>query len=130
MKVAVIGANGQLGTDVVAAFSQKGDTIFPLTHADLEVADLDSVSRSLKEIHPNLIVNTSAMHHVEKCEAKPEEAFANNAVGARNLAAVARDLGAVLMHVSTDYVFDGEKQSPYVETDVPRPLNAYGISKL
>ena len=130
MKVAVIGANGQLGTDVVAAFSQKGHAVFSVTHADLEVADLDSVSGTLKEIHPDLIVNTSAMHHVEKCEAEPEKAFASNAVGARNLAAVARDLGAVLMHVSTDYVFDGEKRSPYVETDVPRPLNAYGISKL
>jgi dTDP-4-dehydrorhamnose reductase len=130
MKVAVIGANGQLGNDVVSAFSQKGDTVCPLTHSDLEVADLDSVSRTLKDIHPDLIVNTSAMHHVDKCEAEPEKAFVTNAVGARNLAAVSRDLGAVLMHVSTDYVFDGEKLSPYVETDVPRPLNAYGISKL
>ena len=130
MKVAVIGANGQLGNDVVSAFSQKGDAVSPLTHADLEVADLDSTSRALKEIHPDLIVNTSAMHHVDKCEAEPEKAFAVNAVGARNLAAVARDLDAVLMHISTDYVFDGEKNSPYVETDTPRPLNAYGISKL
>lgn len=130
MKVAVIGANGQLGTDVVAAFSQKGNDVFPLTHAELEVADLDSVSRALMEIHPDLIVNTSAMHHVDKCEAEPEKAFSTNAVGAKNLAAVARNLGAVLMHISTDYVFDGEKNSPYIETDNPRPLNAYGISKL
>jgi dTDP-4-dehydrorhamnose reductase len=130
MKVAVIGANGQLGNDVVAAFTQKGDAVSPLTHADLEVADLDSTSRVLKEIHPDLIVNTSAMHHVDKCEAEPDKAFAANAVGARNLALVARDLDAVLMHISTDYVFDGEKNAPYLETDTPRPLNAYGISKL
>ncbi len=130
MKVAVIGANGQLGSDLVAAFTQKGDAVSPLTHADLEVADLDSVARALKEIHPDFIVNTSAMHHVDLCEMEPERAFATNAVGARNLAAVARDLHAVLAHVSTDYVFDGNKHSPYVEEDMPRPLNAYGISKL
>jgi dTDP-4-dehydrorhamnose reductase len=70
------------------------------------------------------------MHHVENCEREPENAFAVNALGPRNLALVARDLGAVLLHVSTDYVFDGSKGSPYLEEDNPRPLNAYGITKL
>ena len=68
---------------------------------------------------PQIMVNTAAMHHVENCEQEPEKAFAVNALGPRNLALVARDLGAVLMHVSTDYVFDGRKGSPYEETTPP-----------
>ena len=130
MKIAVIGANGQLGNDVVAAFTRNGDAALPLTHQDIEVADVDSVSRVLREARPDVIVNTSAMHHVEKCESDPEKALAVNALGPRNLALVADELGATLMHVSTDYVFDGIKNSPYVEDDAPNPLNVYGISKL
>ena len=130
MKIAVIGANGQLGSDLVAAFSKNGDQVCALTHSDLEITDLDSVSRTLWELRPQVIVNTAAMHHVEHCQREPEKAFAVNALGPRNLAQVARDLEAVLMHVSTDYVFDGSKGSPYVEEDAPRPLNVYGISKL
>ena len=130
MKVAVIGANGQLGSDLVAAFSGNGDAVRGLTHSDVEISDLQSVSQALKDFQPQVIVNTAAMHHVENCESEPEKAFAVNALGPRNLAIVARDLGAVLMHVSTDYVFDGGKGSPYVEEDNPRPLNAYGITKL
>jgi dTDP-4-dehydrorhamnose reductase len=130
MKIAVIGANGQLGNDLVAAFSDKGDAVRSLTHADIEIANLDSVSRALGEIQPQVVVNTAAMHHVENCEREPDKAFAANALGAKNLAVAARDLGAILMHVSTDYVFDGGKGSPYVEDDNPRPLNAYGITKL
>jgi dTDP-4-dehydrorhamnose reductase len=75
-------------------------------------------------------VNTAAFHKVEQCEVDPAQAFAVNASGARNLAMTAAHLGAVLIHVSTDYVFDGAKQTPYVETDLPRPLNIYGNSKL
>ena len=130
MKIAVIGANGQLGSDVCRACASRGDEVVPLTHAELEVGNLDSVARALREVDPAVIVNTSAMHHVEDCERRPEEAFAVNGLGARNLALVAGDLGAVLIHVSTDYVFDGAKRSPYVETDLPRPLNVYGNTKL
>lgn len=130
MKVAVIGANGQLGSDIVAAFVKHGDTACRLTHADIELEDLDSVSKCLKGLEPRLVVNTAAMHHVERCEQEPEKAFAVNALGSRNLAMVTRDLDAVLMHVSTDYVFDGSKGSPYEEQDAPRPLSVYGNTKL
>ena len=130
MKIAVIGGNGQLGTDVMSAFASNGDEVSSLTHADIEISDLSSVSRALEDIQPQVIVNTAAMHHVENCEREPEKAFAVNALGPRNLAIVARDLGAVLMQVSTDYVFDGSKGSPYIEEDNPLPLNAYGITKL
>jgi len=130
MKVAVIGANGQLGTDVVREFVANGDEVSALTHADVELSDVGSVSRVLEASLPNLVVNTAAMHHVDKCEQDPDRAFAVNGLGAHNLAETAKRIGAVLMHVSTDYVFDGEKSAPYDETDLPRPLNVYGNSKL
>jgi dTDP-4-dehydrorhamnose reductase len=75
-------------------------------------------------------VNTAAMHNVDKCEQDPRKAYAVNGVGSRNLAQVANDLGALLVHVSTDYVFDGNKKAPYEETDAPLPLNVYGNTKL
>ncbi len=130
MKIAVIGANGQLGSDLVAAFTENGDAVRGLTHSDIEISDLHSVSHALEDIRPQVVVNTAAMHHVENCEREPDKAFAVNGLGPRNLAVVARDLGAVLMHVSTDYVFDGSKGSPYTEEDSPLPLNAYGVTKL
>lgn len=130
MKVAIIGANGQLGTDLVAAFSGSGDAVRGLTHEDIEISNLDSVSRALEQLRPDLVVNTAAMHHVENCEREPEKALAINAIGARNLALASRSIDGVLMHLSTDYVFDGGKREPYVEGDHPRPLNAYGISKV
>jgi len=128
-KVAVIGGNGQLGSDVAEAFSASAE-VTALAHGDLELASLDSVAACLRALHPALIINTAAMHHVENCERDPQTAFAVNAIGARNLATVASDWGAVLIHVSTDYVFDGRKGSPYLESDLPLPLNVYGASKL
>src|SRR6202021_2746644 len=94
------------------------------------ISDIHSVSHVLQSIQPVVIVNTAAMHHVENCEREPERAFAANALGPRNLAMVARDMGAILMLVSTDYVFDGTKTSPYIEEDNPLPLNTYGMTKL
>src|SRR5579863_3586899 len=130
MRVAVIGANGQLGMDVVHAFKNNGDEVSPLTHSDIELSSMDPVSNCLESLQPNIIVNTAAMHHVENCERNPQNAFAVNGLGARNVALVARSIGATLMHVSTDYVFDGAKGSPYEESDAPRPLNVYGNTKL
>jgi dTDP-4-dehydrorhamnose reductase len=127
--VAVIGGNGQLGSDVVEAFTGSGE-VYALSHQDLELTSRDSIAACLRQLHPNVVVNTAAMHHVENCEREPERAYAVNAVGARNLASVTQELGALLIHVSTDYVFDGRKQVPYTEGDLPLPLNVYGNSKL
>jgi dTDP-4-dehydrorhamnose reductase len=130
MKIAVIGANGQLGTEVARVFEENGDAVSALTHADIEIATRDSVFEVLGDLRPHIVVNTAAMHHVEHCEHEPERAFAVNALGARNLALASREIGALLMQVSTDYVFDGTKTSPYEETDCPCPLNVYGNTKL
>ena len=130
MRVAVIGANGQLGMDVAHAFTKNGDEVSPVTHSDIDLSSMDPASNCLVSLQPEIIVNTAAMHHVENCEREPQKAFAVNGLGARNVAQVARNLGATLMHVSTDYVFDGAKGSPYEESDAPRPLNVYGNTKL
>jgi len=130
MKIVVVGADGQLGSDVSEEFARACDQVYRLGHGDVEIASLDSVSQLFSAIRPDVIVNTAAFHHVDLCEKEPTSAFATNALGARNLATVAHDLDAVLIHVSTDYVFDGMKGEPYHESDPPRPLNVYGNSKL
>jgi dTDP-4-dehydrorhamnose reductase len=130
MRVAVVGGNGQLGRDVASAFAAEDHSVTSLTHEDLEVSSLESVTTSLAALQPEIVVNTAALHHVEKCEAQPALAFAVNGLGARNLARFTEETGAVLIHISTDYVFDGYKNAPYIEEDTPAPLNVYGNTKL
>lgn len=130
MNVTIVGGNGQLGCDLVQAFTANGDHAIALAHSEIEITHPDSVKRAIVPLQPQVIVNTAAMHHVESCERDPEKAFSVNALGPKNLALVARQLNAVLIHFSTDYVFDGTKTIPYVEDDAPRPLNVYGITKL
>jgi dTDP-4-dehydrorhamnose reductase len=129
MRIAVIGSNGQLGTDVAAECQRGGEETAELTHADIDISLLESTRSTLGGIRPGVIVNTAAMHHVENCEKEPLRAYEVNALGPRNLAIVARELDAKLVHVSTDYVFDGAKHQPYVEEDRAAPLNVYGNTK-
>lgn len=130
MKVALIGSNGQLGSDVSKAFQNNQDVVIELSHQDIEVSDLDTVYSMLKNAKPNLVINTAAMHNVEACEKDPLESFSVNGIGAMNLAKASNDIGYTLVHISTDYVFDGSKQKPYLEDDCPNPLNVYGNTKL
>jgi dTDP-4-dehydrorhamnose reductase len=130
VKVAVIGASGQLGQDVSAAFAAARDLVMPLGHDEVDVVSLESVKNALDQRRPDIVVNTAAFHHVEKCEADPALSFAVNSLGARHVAQVTDSVGATLVHISTDYVFDGKKQAPYTEQDAAAPLNAYGNSKL
>jgi dTDP-4-dehydrorhamnose reductase len=130
MNVVVIGADGQLGSDIVEAFRAAGCGIIPLTLRHLDVSNEAQVQRELTGLQADAIVNTAAMHQVEKCEADPARAFAVNALGARYLAMAANAVNAILIHISTDYVFDGGKAVPYLESDLPLPLNVYGNSKL
>ena len=130
MKVAVVGANGQLGADVVAEFTRNGDEVLSLTREHIDIRSLESVRSLLESANPAVIVNTAAMHHVENCEREPLEAYSSNSIGARNLALVTQEIKAILVHVSTDYVFDGAKMQPYLEADLAIPLNVYGNTKL
>jgi len=130
MKIAVIGADGQLGTDICKVLEKSSHELIRLTVEHIDVTDMDRVSGVLKETKPHLTINTAAFHHVEKCEDDPGQAFRVNALGPRNLAKVCSDIDATLMQISTDYVFDGKKQTPYIETDKPMPLNVYANTKL
>lgn len=130
MKVVVIGADGQLGSEVHQVLSERGIDVTALTHAEIEITDPDNVQQVLQSYSPDVVVNTAAYHNVEQCEYQLHQAFSGNALGAKHVAEAAEALGFYLIHASTDYVFDGAKQAPYVETDVPAPLNAYANTKL
>ncbi len=129
MKITIIGSNGQLGTDILETLSKNHDTI-PLNHQDIEITDLSHCMRTLLSVKPDLVINTASFHNVPLCEEKKEEALRVNVLGPQNLAKACQSLNATLMHVSTDYVFDGKKNSPYTEEDLPNPLSFYAISKL
>jgi len=131
VKVAVIGANGQLGTDLCRAL--QGFALVPLTEADIDIVEVASVRNALAEHRPGVIINTAAYVRVDDCEDERDKAFMVNGIGARNVAVVAQELGARLVHISTDYVFGGEHEprtAPYTEFDTPIPLSMYGKSKL
>ena len=129
MKIAIIGANGQLGTDLQEVLSTEHN-IVGLDHSDIEITDIDNVKNVLSSIKPQLVLNTAAYNLVPKAEQYPELAFQINAIGPLNLAKICSDLRVRLAHFSTDYVFDGKKQKPYTEDDPPNPLNAYANTKL
>jgi dTDP-4-dehydrorhamnose reductase len=126
--VVVVGALGQLGRDLVEQCA--ADDVVPLTHEQLELTDAAAVRDVLGQLRPRIVVNAAAFHNVPRCESEEATAFAVNAIAPRQLARACTALGARLVHVSTDYVFDGAKGAPYVETDRPNPLNVYAISKL
>ncbi|MEW6048042.1 MAG: dTDP-4-dehydrorhamnose reductase [Bacillota bacterium] len=128
MKVAVIGAGGQLGSDLVRVMSDL-DCI-PLMHNDIEVTDEASCIAVLTRIRPDVVINTAAFHQVDACEDDPNRAWTVNALGSRNVVKACEATGATYVYISTDFVFDGEKGAPYVEEDVPRPINTYGVTKL
>lgn len=127
-RVAVIGANGQLGTDLVKAL--EGWDLVPLTLADIEICDHVQTRQVLETIRPDVVINTAAFVRVDDCEEEVALAFSVNAFAARNLAQICADLDCTLVHMSTDYVFDGQKREPYTEEDLPSPINVYGASKL
>ncbi len=130
MKVVVVGAAGQLGTDICKEFRHSGHEVVALAHSEMAIESADSVAARLVASLPDVVVNTAAFHHVDLCEQDPAAAFAINAIGPRNLAKSCSEIGAILLHISTDYVFDGAKSEPYVESDLVLPLNVYGNSKL
>lgn len=126
MKALVTGAGGQLGRALVASL---GASARPLTRGDLDVTDAAAVSAVVHSIRPDVVINATAYNKVDAAEAEMEAAFAVNAAAVLNLALAARRGDALFVHVSTDYVFDGEKQGAYVEDDAVGPINVYGASK-
>lgn len=125
----VIGATGQLGFDLVRTFDLPGE-LTPLAHADLDILDAARTGAVLSRLRPTHVLNTAAYNRVDRAEDDREAAFALNARAVGDLAAVCQGLGATLVHFSTDYVFDGRRATPYLESDAPSPLSVYGASKL
>ena len=129
MRIVLTGAGGGLGRAFLDCVPSHHDVV-PLTHADLDVGDHDAVLRTIPPMSPDLVLNAAAFTAVDANEADPARAFRDNAQGPQSLALAARACDAMLLHVSTDYVFDGAKSAPYDETDEPRPLSTYGRAKL
>lgn len=131
--IIVIGSNGQLGSDLVKVLRQSpGNRVTGLTHADLDVTNFQEARAALSSLTPNVVLNTAAFHQVDKCEEQLDLTFTTNAFALKNLATVCKELDSVLVHFSTDYVFghDQNRKIPYRESDLPGPVNAYGVSKL
>ncbi len=128
MKIALLGANGQLGRDLLQALEDHEVT--PLTRAEFDVTDHARTRSVLLDLRPEAILNTTAYHRVDECESRPQLAYEVNALAVLNLARLATEIGAVIVHLSTDYVFDGDARAPYTEQSQPFPLSVYGNSKL
>jgi dTDP-4-dehydrorhamnose reductase len=133
MRLLVTGAGGMLGQDVVRAAQADGDEVIALTRGDLDVTDERAVAAAMSDEHVDAVINCAAWTDVDGAESDPDGADEVNAVGADNVANAAAHVGARLVHLSTDYVFDGDRSSDepaYVESDVPGPRSVYGASKL
>jgi dTDP-4-dehydrorhamnose reductase len=129
MRILLLGKTGQLGWELQRSLAPLGEVI-ALSRQDLDICDLGRVRACIREIQPDLIVNAAAYTAVDRAEKDTETAHMVNALAPGALAEEAAQCGAVLIHFSTDYVFDGAKRSPYFEEDPPNPLNVYGQSKL
>ena len=130
MRVLVTGAAGLLGSAVTEAFRASGDEVHPVGHDALDIVDATAVTRLMGRIEPEVIVNCAAYNDVDAAEGDAAAALAVNAFGVLALARAARETGAILVHYSTDFVFDGETSRPYTEADEPAPRSVYASSKL
>ena len=129
MRILLIGPGGQVGSALVRTLAPLGE-IRPCNRKDLDLQDSGSIRSKVRSEKPDVVVNAAAYTAVDRAERERESAFKVNAEAVGVLAREAKAAGALLVHFSTDFVFDGEKSAPYVETDVPHPLNVYGQSKL
>lgn len=132
MKILLLGANGQLGRDLIAAAERRADApeIVPLMRRDLDLTDLDAIRPTLHALDFDVVINATGQHRTDHVESEPGPAFTVNAHAVAHLAAACRERSAPFLHVSTDYVFDGSADQPYSEDAAPAPINVYGASKL
>lgn len=130
MNVLLFGANGQLGSDIVRLWDDPAIQLAGVTRADADVTDAGAVERLVAEYRPDAVINTTAFHNLPVCETDPETCFRVNVLGGRNIAAAAAHAGASIVQISTDYVFDGTKRTPYLEGDARAAVNVYGTMKI
>lgn len=129
MKIVVTGANGQLGQELVKQLSSSEHDLFAYTKTELDITDIEKVFAVCNDIRPNIIINAAAFTNVDGAETNQELAFRVNGIGQRNLAVAAEEIGAKICYISTDYVFNGQANSPYTEYMKVEPLGVYGQSK-
>lgn len=131
MRVLITGAGGQVGRELVELFGTSDHhEVHAFDRSGLDIGDRESVLAAVTSLRPEVIINPAAWTAVDACEADPDRAYRDNALAVRHLADGARRVGARIVHLSTDYVFDGAKTSPYLEWDTPSPASVYGRSKL
>lgn len=119
MKIALIGANGQLGSDLLKKLNKDNTSI--LNYPDFDITRPESVNEILSKINPAVVINTASFNCVDECELHPKNALELNTVAVKTLSQVCADIEATLVHFSTDYVFDGRAGKPYTEKDMPNP---------
>lgn len=130
MKILITGANGQLGRELTKQYKEKGNVELILTDVDtLDITNVNDVYKMVNETKPDVIINCAAHTAVDKCEDDVDNAYKINAVGPKNLAAAMNAIGGEIVQVSTDYVFDGTSEKPYLEFDKPCPASVYGQTK-
>jgi len=130
MRILITGANGQLGRELRAALERRGHEVYALGRGELDVTQPEQCHNVMTSLRPEAVVHSAAYTAVDQAEHSPDDAYAVNAFGTRNVAVEAERIGAKLCYISTDYVFDGQTDTPYREFDRPNPLNVYGRSKL
>jgi dTDP-4-dehydrorhamnose reductase len=129
-RVVIFGSGGQLGVELCREFESRGWEMIRFDRQSLDISDHALVEAAIGNADPKLVINSAAYNQVDVAESEPLAAYQANALAVRNIAMACRQTDAQLVHFSTDYVFDGTKGSPYVETDPTRPLGAYAVSKL
>ena len=130
VKLLITGAAGQLGTDLVLSAQKSGHEVIAASHNDLDITDISQVGRVIGEAKVDAIIHAAAWTAVDACESDSHKAMAVNRDGTANIVSAARESGARFIYISTDYVFDGTKSTPYTESDLPNPQSVYGASKL
>ncbi|UNL85703.1 dTDP-4-dehydrorhamnose reductase [Priestia koreensis] len=128
MKVIITGGTGQLGTYLTQLLKKDCD-VYTYSKQELDITDPTHLEEKMVSVQPDVVYHCAAFTNVDQCEEEAERAFMINSFGARSVAAACQSVGAKMVYVSTDYIFDGEKPCPYLETDKPNPLNIYGKSK-
>lgn len=129
-KVALFGAAGQLGVELHREFESRGYSVSASDRDEVDITDAAAVEQTVAALAPDIVVNAAAYNQVDVAENEPVAAYQVNALAVRNIALACRQSGALLVHFSTDYVFDGAAGRPYTEDDQPHPLGAYAVSKL
>lgn len=130
MKILIIGKTGQLGRVLIEDAVVSGHEVFAPLKQELDISSDDAFMDAMKHYNPEVVINTAAFHNVPLCEVEPIKAFQLNCIAVKKMAEISQDFNSWFVSFSTDYVFGGEKRSPYIESDVPNPLQIYGLSKL